>query len=159
MRTSHVAILIVTILFTLQFIPVAHGEQMYTTRMVPENPVEGDTITIYYENPNATQVSIIVQSEDGGTAIKNSGHGKDGNAWWFRFSDMPAGDFVYKVNARPINDSIPNDDNFHVLVHFHVEKGTGGLKGDDGNLTQILIFLLIVGTVSIGGAYLYERRR
>ena len=151
--------LIVALIFSAQFIPVAHGEQMYRTWMVPENPVEGDTITIYYENPNATQVSIIVQSEDGGSAIINSGHGKDGNAWWFRFSDMPAGDFVYKVNARPINESIPNDENFHVLVHFHVEKGTGTPVNNDGDLIYILIFLAIVGTVSIGGAYLYERRR
>ncbi len=156
--------MLLMLLLAMNFMPPAHAEdgKMYRTWMEPQNPVQGDTITIYYENPNATQVSIIVQSADGREAVMTSGHGKNGDVWWYRFSDMPAGDFVYKVNSKPINDSIPNDDNFHVLVKFHVEARSGfnPIEGQHvAKIYYIIAFILILVVVVISAAFLSKRTK
>ena len=162
MKKFPLVALLLMLLLATNFMPPAYAEdgKMYRTWMEPQNPVQGDTITIYYENPNATQVSIIVQSADGREAVMTSEHGKKGDVWWYRFSDMPAGDFVYKVNSKPINDSIPNDDNFHVLVHFHVEARSGLNPIDGSGVAQIyyIIAFIIILTVAVIAAALLSKR-
>ncbi len=127
----------------------AAAAEVPKTWISPENPQSGDDITIYYSDPNATLVFITVYSADGSTAYIRSGYGHEGDTWWIKVSNMPGGDYYYKIDA-----SGPDRYGNHTEVPFHVEGSAHPVDVDSADLISTVIsigaiFLVVVGIILV----------
>ena len=67
----------------------------------PAEPKQGDTVTIYYYNPNATDVRFSVCSESGDVCYIVSDTGRtDNGTWWATVENMPAGYAHYTIEGE-----------------------------------------------------------
>ena len=82
MTKKHIfTILLIAMVISLSFQGIVSAGDMHKTWIEPSSPNSCDTIRFNYEDPNTTDISIIVLSDDNSSAFIMSNHGRDGDVW------------------------------------------------------------------------------
>ncbi len=108
----------------------------------PEEPKEGDTVTIYYYNPNATDVRFSVCSESGDVCYIVSDTGEtDNGTWWATVENMPAGYAHYTIQGKinVDNKTMSLEIDRYFMVEPINDEGTGFPALSVGLIAAVII--------------------
>ena len=112
--------------------------------IVPSNPKEGDTVTIYYRDADAESVQFEVCSATGDTCYIISDTGKDNDTWWAKVDNIPAGEAKYTIKAsKTLPDG--NISNFEYKAYFTVSEDSS----DDGPFFPLITITGIISASAL----------
>ncbi len=120
-----------------------------TSYMVPTHPKIGDTITIYYQDPDAENVTFSVCSDTDGTCYIISETGKTENGtWWAKAELTSSGRSHYTINATYV---LPdgNTTYFEDKTYFTVAENGSEDSTDEGSVFPLITITGIISASAL----------